>query len=171
MLNSKKVRDMMVPVTDYPHILNNASVRDAFFVLKKNFEEGRGYRTILVIDEKNQLKGLLAMHDLIHAVEPRFLKVMKPDTYQGSPLEYPALTLIWQELFSERCKEEAKKPVKEVMNSVYSTITLEDSIAKAAYLLIMSNAHVLPVIDKERVIGVVRLVDIFNEIARIVLEV
>lgn len=169
-MNNKLVKEICVPISEYPHIKESVSVKEAFRILRKSFEEGRGYRTILVIDEKNQLKGLLAMNDLIQAVEPRFLKVMKPDAFQGPPLEYPALTLIWQELFSERCKEEAKKPVKEVMNPVKSSITLEDSIAKAAYLLIMTNAHVLPVIDKERVTGVVRLVDIFNEIARIVLK-
>ncbi len=169
-MNNKLVKEIFVPILEYPHIKESTSVKEAFRVLRKSFEDGKGYRSILVVNDKNQLKGLLAMSDLIQAVEPRFLKVVKPDTYQGPPLEYPALTLIWQELFSEGCKKEAKKPVKEVMNPVHSTITLEDSIAKAAYLLIMTNARVLPVIDKERVIGVVRLVDIFNEIARIVLE-
>ncbi len=169
-LNNKKVRELLVPISDYPNIRNDASVRDAFAILKRNFQDGKGYRTILVLDEKNQLKGLLSLGDLIQAVEPRFLKMAKPPVYQGLTQEYPALTLIWQELFSKECKEEARKPVKDAMVPIKATVTTDDSIAKVAYLMITTNSHVIPVLEKDKVIGVVRLVDIFNEIAGVVLE-
>lgn len=169
MLNNKKVNEIVVPISEYPHIKETMSVRDAFFMLKDNFEKGKGYRSILVLDEKNQLKGTLSMRDLIQGVEPKFLKISSTH-YQGPSLGYPALTLIWQELFSNQCKEEAKKPVKEIMIPAQANVTLEDSIAKASYLMITTNAHILPVLDKNKVIGVVRLVDIFKEIADIVLH-
>lgn len=169
-LDSKHVKELMVSISDYPNIRDDSSVRDALFILRNNFEEGKGYRTILVLDEKNQLKGLLSLGDLIRAVEPRFLKKVQPSSYQGLAQEYPALTLIWQELFSKECKEEAKKPVKDVMVPIKATVTTDDSIAKVAYLMITTHTHVIPVIEKDKVIGVVRLVDIFNEIAGIVLE-
>jgi len=169
-MNGKLVKEILVPISDYPNIRDGASVKDAFLLLKNNFEKGKGYRSILVVDEKNQLKGLVAMRDLIQAVEPRFLKASKPDAYQGLSPEYPALSLIWQELFSEECKEEAKKAVKEVMAPVQATVTLEDPIAKAAYLLIMTNSHILPILDKDKVIGVVRLVDVFKEITDVVFQ-
>ncbi len=169
-LNSKHVKELMVPILDYPNIKYDSSVRDAFAILRRNFQDGKGYRTILVLDEKNQLKGLLSLGDLIQAVEPRFLKMAKPPAYQGLTQEYPALTLIWQELFSKECKEEVRKPVKDVMVPIKATVTTDDSIAKVAYLMITTNSHVIPVLEKDKVIGVVRLVDIFNEIAGIVLE-
>jgi CBS domain-containing protein len=169
-MNGKLVKEILVPISDYPNIGDGASVKDAFLILKNNFEKGKGYRSILVLDERNQLKGVLSLADLIKAVEPQFLKVTKPDAYQGISVGYPALSLIWQELFSEECKEEAKKPVKEVMAPVQATVTLEDPIAKAAYLLIMTNSRVLPVLDKDKVIGVVRLVDVFKEITDVVLQ-
>ena len=169
-MNGKLVKEISVPISDYPNIRDGASVKDAFLILKNNFEKGKGYRSILVMDERNQLKGSLSLVDLIKAVEPQFLKITKPDAYQGISMEYPALSLIWQELFSKECKEEAKKPVKRVMSPVQATVTLEDPIAKAAYLLIMTNSRILPVLDKDKVIGVVRLVDVFKEIADVVLQ-
>lgn len=169
-LNNKKVKELFVPISDYPNIRDDASVKDAYAILKRNFQEGKGYRTILVLDEKNQLKGLLSLGDLIQAVEPRFLKMTKPPAYQGLTQEYPALTRIWQELFSKECKEEARKTVKDVMAPIKATVSTDDSIAKVAYLMITTSSHVIPVLDKDKVIGVVRLVDIFNEIASVILE-
>lgn len=168
-MNNKKAGELMVPISEYPHIGENAAIKDAFSILRKNFGEGRDYFSILVLNEQEQLKGVIDLSDLIRAVEPGFLKV-KSDIYQGVSHEYPALTFIWQEMFSEKCREEAGKPVKEIMASVHATITLEDSIAKIAYLLLMTKSRILPVLDKEKVIGVVRLVDVFNEITNIVLQ-
>ncbi len=169
-LNSKHIRELMVPISDYPNIKYDASVKDAFAILRRNFKEGKGYRTILVLDEKNQLKGFLSLGDLIQAVEPRFLKMAKPPAYQGLAQEYPALTLIWQELFSKECREEARKPVKDVMAPIKATVTTDDSIAKVSYLMITTDSHVIPVLEKDKVVGVIRLVDVFNEIAGVVLE-
>jgi CBS domain-containing protein len=168
LMNNKKARELMVPISEYPHIRENATIKDAFYILRKNFEEGRGYRSILVVNDKEQLKGVIGLSDLIRAVEPGFLKI-KSDAYQGLSPEYPALTVIWQEMFSEKCRENAGKPVKEVMAPVHATVSLEDFIAKVAYLLVMTKSRILPVLDKEKVIGVVRLVDVFNEIADVVL--
>ncbi|MBI4653828.1 MAG: CBS domain-containing protein [Nitrospirae bacterium] len=170
MLNNKKVKDLMVSISDYPHMKQDDSVKDAFFILRKNFKEGRGYRSILVLNEENQLRGLLSMRDLIRAVEPRFLKMSQPPSYQGPTQEYPALTLIWQELFSKECKEEARKPVKDIMTPVKPAVTPDDPIAKVVYLMVETNSRVIPVIDNDKVVGVVRLVDVFNEIASVVLE-
>jgi CBS domain-containing protein len=169
LMNNKKARELMVPISEYPHIRENATIKDAFYILRKNFEEGRGYRSILVVNDKEQLKGVIGLSDLIRAVEPGFLKI-KSDAYQGLSPEDPALTVIWQEMFSEKCRQEAEKPVNEAMTHLHAAVSLDDSIAKVAYLLVMTKSGILPVLDNEKkVIGVVRLVDVFNEIADVVL--
>jgi CBS domain-containing protein len=170
MQDDKKVGHLFVAVSDYPHIGEDASVKEAFQTLRRNFQEGKGYRRILVLDGENRLKGLIGMADLVKAVAPGFLKSAKPDSFQGITMDYPALSLIWQELFSEKCREGAKKPVKEIMQKVGATVTMDAPIAKAAYLMIISNAVVIPVVDKDKVAGVIRLQDVFNEIADIVIK-
>ncbi len=168
MINNKKAGDLLVPISGYPHISEDASVKEAFLILRHNFEGGAGYRSILVLNEKDQLKGVLGLRDLIRAIEPQFLKAIPPQ-YQGAAPEYPALTLIWQELFSTQSKEAAQKPVRHIMTPVKATVSLDDSVAKIAYLILLTNSNILPVVDKGRAVGVVRLVDVFNEIAKEIL--
>lgn len=162
-------RDLMVPISEYPHIRDDVPVREAFAILKKNFDQGKGYRTILVLDGNNQLKGILTLRDMIRAVGPDFLKKESfgggHGQYEGFQQEFPALTQIWQESFSEKCKEAAGKAVKESMKRFEDKVLADDTIAKCAYLMSVRDVVVLPVVDKERVVGVVRMVDIFREIS------
>ncbi|MDI6801903.1 MAG: CBS domain-containing protein [Thermodesulfovibrionales bacterium] len=170
MQSDKKVGQLFVAISDYPHINENGFVKDAFQILRKNFQEGKGYRRILVLDGENRLKGLLGVADLVKAAAPGFLKASKPDAFQGLQIDYPALSLIWQELFSEKCKEETKKPVKEAMQKIGATVSMDDPVAKAAYVMITANTPVLPVMDAGKVVGVIRLQDVFNEIADVILQ-
>ena len=45
-----------------------------------------------------------------------------------------------------------------------------DPVTKAAYLLVNQGVSVLPVVDGKRLIGVVQLIDVFNQAARVVLH-
>ncbi|MEN3039497.1 MAG: CBS domain-containing protein [Candidatus Kryptonium sp.] len=169
MLRSKKVKDLMVPLKEYPSVKENQNLKEAFIILRKNFEEGKGYRSILVVDDKNQLRGVLSMIDLIKAVEPRFLKLSKPAGYQGLIQDDSTLSILWEDLFLEECQKVAQKPIKEILMPIKATVTPNDSLTKAAFLLVSTDSRILPVIDDGKIIGVIRLVDIFKEITDIVL--
>ena len=54
--------------------------------------------------------------------------------------------------------------------AVPGTLDSGDPVTKAAYLLVNQGVSVLPVVDGELLIGVVRLIDVFKEAARVVLH-
>lgn len=170
MWKAKKVRDLMVSLKEYPSIRENQSIKEAFTILKKNFEEGRGYRSILVLDEKNQLKGVLSMIDLLKAVEPKFLKLSKPSAYQGLIQDDSTLSILWEDLFFEESQKALQRPIKEVLTPIKAVVTPEDSLTKACFLLVSTDSRILPVIESGKVIGVIRLLDVFKEISEAVLE-
>jgi predicted transcriptional regulator len=173
MLDDLVVRDFYVPITDYPHIPASASICDAIQIMHNSLAEGRKYRTILVTDDQQHLKGYLSLRDLTRAVGPSYLSKKAPDykghqPFQGISDDFTALSLIWQEGFTLKVMEEAKKPVSGVMTLLENTVRLDDHFAKCAYLLLVQDILILPVIEDEKVIGVVRLVDIFERIANTV---
>ena len=77
--------------------------------------------------------------------------------------------VFFEGLFNEGVKEEAQKPVSEIMSPVKESVGPEESIIKAIYLMMEKNQTILPVIDKGVVKGVIRLQEIFNEIANLVM--
>jgi hypothetical protein len=76
MPDEKKVKDLMIPLEDYPHIPYWFTLRQAMAILREaaiTFEGQFEPLAVLVFDEKCQLMGLLSLRDIIKGLEPRFL--------------------------------------------------------------------------------------------------
>jgi CBS-domain-containing membrane protein len=173
MHTERLVKDIMIPLTDYPHIPYWFSVREAIAMLKAmaaDPEKKVAPYLVLVFDEKYQLLGYLGIREMLQGIEPRFLKGKEKLRFQG--LETVDLTMgtLWKDLFTRRCKEEAKKPVKEVMAPIRATIQAADPIVKAAYAMLQTDTWIIPVMEGNKVVGIARLADIFKDLTTEVLE-
>jgi predicted transcriptional regulator len=170
MLDDLHVRDFYVPITDYPHVSVSASICDAIQMMHSSLSEGHKYRTILVTDDAQHLKGYLSLRDLTRAIGPKYLSKKAPDykghqPFMGISDDFTALSLIWQEGFTLKIMEEVRKPVADVLTLIKNTVSPNDPFAKCAYLLLVEDVLILPVVEDDKIIGVVRLVDIFERIA------
>jgi Mg/Co/Ni transporter MgtE len=168
------VKDIMIPLTDYPHIPYWFSVREAIAMIKAAASDPAKKALpylVLVFDEKYQLLGHLGIKEMLQGIEPRFLKSKEAPRYMGPEAVDLTLGTLWKDLFTRRCKEEAKKPVKEVMAPIRATINATDPIVKAAYVMLHTDAWIIPVMEDKKVVGIARLMDIFKELTAQVLEV
>jgi Mg/Co/Ni transporter MgtE len=166
MPHEKKVGELMIPLTDYPHIPYWFTIKQAISIVNKTASGPEGQAeptTLLVFDEKYQLMGSLTMEDLIRGIEKKFVR---SNGYISKEWDTP---VFFEGLFTEGVKEEARKPVSEIMSPVKDTVGPEDSIIKAIYLMMDKNLAILPVIDKGVVKGVIRFKEIFKELALLVM--
>ena len=60
---------------------------------------------------------------------------------------------------------ELKKPVHEYMTPMQDQVSLQDHISKCMYLMLLHDVIVLPVLENDIVIGVIRQIDVFERIA------
>ena len=166
MSETKKVKELMIPLEDYPHIPYWFTLRQAMAIVREaaiKFEGSFEPRAVLVFDEKYQLMGILTLRDIIKGLEPNFLKetsLVKMD---------PSLTVLLGDLLGPQMKEHSQRPVSEVMSPIQATVDGNAPIAKALYLMIKENVGLMPVIQDSKVTGMIRLSDLFNEVAKLVL--
>ena len=166
MSNTKRVKELMIPLEDYPHIPYWFTLRQAMAIVREaavKFEGTFEPRAVLVFDEKYQLMGILTLRDIIRGLEPRFMQesgLIKAD---------PNLALLMGDLFGPGMREASQKPVSEVMSPIKVTIAGGDSIAKAVFMMIKENVGMMPVIQDNKVAGMIRLSDLFTEISKMVL--
>jgi CBS domain-containing protein len=166
MANDKKVKDLMIPLEDYPHIPYWFTLRQAMAIVREatiKFEGSFEPRAVLVFDEKYQLMGMLTLRDIIKGLEPKFLQetsLVKMD---------PNLTVLMGDLFGTNMREQSQRPVSEVMSPILVTVDGSAPIVKALYLMVKENVGLMPVIQDGKVAGMVRLSDLFGEIATVVL--
>ena len=170
MQSDKKVKDLMIGVFDYPHIPYWFSIDQAMKIIKASFIKEKKYTeplAILVFDEKYNLLGTLTMKDILRGLEPRFMR--PSDKVQGYIQEEKELSLIWDTLFARESKELAQKTVNEIMIPTKYFVEPDDSIAKAAYLMIHDDLPLLPVLEaKKKFVGLVRMIEIFDELTNII---
>ena len=107
MLENHQVKDIYIKIDDYPNISINAPLGHAFHVMHHELEDKKKYRSILVLDDDDHLKGISLIRDLIRAVGPDYLHKKQPDVKGNQPFnlegmqqDLSALALIWQDGFT-----------------------------------------------------------------------
>ncbi len=171
MESSKKAGDLKLDLFDYPHIPYWFTLKQAIGIIRKSmFETDKCFHpfAILVFDEKYNLMGTLSLKDILKGLEPKFLTPStKAQGYSESP---ESLSLVWDSLFAEKSKALAEKPVIEVMVPIKGQVSSDSPVTKAAYLMVHQDVMILPVIDNQKIVGIIRMKEVFEEIAKAILN-
>jgi len=159
MIREIKVKEIMVPVSDYPHIPYWFTIKQTMAMIYKYHEEAKEkglviYRTVLVFDEKYNFIGILTLKDMLKGVEPKISLLEKEEA------------ITWKDIFTEECKKEAEKPVSDIMTSVKTVVRIDDPIIKALHDMFKHNVDVLGVLEGDKVVGIIRLQDLFHIISK-----
>ena len=167
----KTAGDIMIHVEDYTTIYSDTTIRDAISALRRSFEGlvtssrlmETGHRSILVFDTNGELAGILSIVDLLAAIRPAYLSAPKPsmaDSMQYSPL-------FWTGLFTRRTLSIADKKVKDIMSESPPQVSVNANLMEVAELMFKEKARRLVVMEKGKLVGIVREQEMFFEISTI----
>jgi len=187
-MKSYKVKEMMVPLSEYATVPEAASLLEAVKALKKAqaaFDQERyRHRAILVIDKNNHVVGKLSQHDIIQALEPNYNDMKKTihdrsihrlgfsDAFFKSTLEQYHL---WEKALDNLCNKAVHFRVKDTMYipSKGEFVKESTSMDEAIHRLIIGEHHSLLVTadhDASDIVGILRLTDVFEFISAAMLE-
>ncbi len=157
------VRELCVPLADYPHVQGNASLRDVFAKLHASCGRAELFRSILVLDDSNRLLGMMGLKDLLHALMPDYLR---RDTmhFQGTTGDLSALAILWQEDCAEQIRAAARICVRDHVVPIPAVIGPDEPMSKAVFLFATLPIRILPVVEGKEMTGVLRLVDVLDQV-------
>ena len=174
-MRTKTAGEIMIPLEQYPHIPYWFTLRQAVAEMEKSELEVRGRRSLpralLVFDEKYQLLGIVRRRDILAGLEPKFLRTM-PMAQRKEMFDVevdPDLLQLTSGKMTKAMQDQAEQPVSDVMQQVGATVDVDDRLPKIVYKMLRIDLNLLPVMKDSRVVGVVRSVDVFHEVANIVL--
>jgi len=171
------VKDLMVPLSGYATVNEDASLGEAVRALKKvqkKFDQTRDrHRAILITDKNNKIVGKLSQLDVIRALEPKYLKIDDPQslTRFGFSQDYLRYTLkehnLWEDSLDDICKKATELIVKSFMYTPTEGEYVKEnaSLNEAIHQLIMGRHQSLLVTRGEDIVGVLRLTDVFRVIS------
>ncbi|MCX7793430.1 MAG: CBS domain-containing protein [Thermodesulfovibrionales bacterium] len=141
---AKRVKDIMVSISLYPHVPYWLAIGKAVRIIKLSlFETKKNLdpSVLLIFDEKYNLLGTVTLKNLLKVIEA-----------------------------SRTSKNLMEQPVSEIMVPAEYYVVPDDSITKAAELMVHNELDLLPVLeDRKKFIGVVRPVELFDALSNEVL--
>lgn len=168
-----KLRDIMVPVELYPSVRDTARLREAVEVIESAQLEVKLRkslpRCLLVFDGIGVLVGYIRRRDIMRGLEPRFL-VTRPLEYRGKPFDIaidPNLAELPFDRTMKGIRQQAGRQVSDVMRPIEAILSADDHVMKAVSALVSLDLSLIPVVDDKELVGVVRSVDAFHELAKL----
>lgn len=170
-MKTKLVKDLMVPLSEYATVSEEATLSDAVAALKKShtdFDQAKfRHRAILIFDADQQIVGKVNMHAILKALEPKY-DDMFSDTrpmHMGFTRKYQKAIFesmkMWQDPMEQICKKAAQIKVKTFMATPKESQMIEPDapLGQAVHQLVLGHHQSLLVTKGERVVGVLRLTD------------
>ncbi len=191
-MEAKQVYELMIPLEDYPSVYEDQSLKEAISELSDcqiDVDDKKSMpRVVLVFTREGKLAGIVRRRDIFRGLEPAFLarKPLKqrkdlfdlrvdPEIMESSGSDQ------WIRGILERAElsydslvkgilERASRTVSNVMQAANVTIAHDKIFVKAIYEMVDKNVSLLPVTKDGKVVGVVRSVELFLELSRVILD-
>jgi CBS domain-containing protein len=174
-MKSYLVQDLMVVLSEYATVTEDATLFEAVLALEKaqeNFEDKHTryrHRAILILDKDGQVVGKLSQLDVLRALEPRYQEMIQGEGLHrfGFSKEYEKSILEDYHLFAnpldDLCRKAGERNVKEFMYTPTKGeyVSENASLDVAIHQLIMGHHQSLLVTRKEKIVGILRLTDVF----------
>ena len=174
-MKSLTVNDLMVPLSEYATVTEDATLYEAVLALEKAQEKYEdkhtrySHRAILVLDKNGKVAGKLSQLDVLKALEPKYQDMIEGAGYHrfGFTKEFMKSMLQGYHLFAspleDICRKAGEKNVKAVMYtpSEGEYVSEDATLDEAIHQLIMGHHQSLLVTRDVSIVGVLRLSDVF----------
>ena len=171
-----RIDDLMVPLSEYATVTVGATLYEAILALEKAQEEfdqtKYRHRAVLVLDKAGTVVGKISQHAALKALEPQYLKMTSGSSAAHYGFSVNFLNDL-QEQYSlldgaleNICQKAAKMKVENFMSKLSEGefIDLGASLDQAIHLLVMGHHQSLLVKKAGKVVGVIRLTDVFASV-------
>jgi CBS domain-containing protein len=178
-----RVKDLMVPLSEYATVSEDATLLEAINALEKAQEEFDSsryrHRAILVKGADNRIIGKLSQLDVLRALDPKYQKIksqhsgMKQDGFSKNFIESTfEECCLWNAPLEDICKKVNQLRVKEFMYTPTEGeyVTEETSLDTAIHQLILGGHQSLLVTREVNITGIMRLTDVFSVVFQIIKE-
>ena len=174
-MKSYIVKDLMVPLSEYATVSEDATLYDAVLSLEEaqeKFEDKHTryrHRAILILDKDGQVIGKVSQLDSLKALEPKYQDMIQGEGSQrfGFTKSFMKSMLADYNLFAnpmdDICRKAGEQNVKIFMSQPTEGeyVSEDATLDVAIHQFIMGHHQSLLVTAGEKIVGILRLTDVF----------
>lgn len=156
----------MVALEAYPHIYHHCTQREALEVIGNAHIEMHGEsslpRILLVFEDDDALVGMIRRRDIMAGLSPRWFFKAEADHPEAVFDVDPDHTIsdVLSDKVVERFRDRSEETIEEYVHPIEHSVEADDTLVRIVRVMVEKEQHMLPVLDNERVIGVVRSVEV-----------
>ena len=153
-----KAADIMTK--EFDTVLPSSTIKEAVSLLRcaKRGEDIKGVNALMVMDESGKLVGLITMSHILKAIIPFYMEMAHLSEFA------------WEGLFERMCHKVQDRKVSELMERKVITVDPDANIFEISELMLKSRVRRLPVVEKDKVIGIVYRKELFFKIVDTMLD-
>ena len=172
-MSDYRVKELMVPLSEYATVPEGSTLFDAVLALEKAQEEfdhtKYKHRGILILDKKKRVIGKLSQLDVLRALEPKDEdsgQINDISQFGFSANFIQKLRTQWvmkAKPFKDLCSKASKLKVEEFMQTPTECEIIEqDAFLEMAVMQLVMGHHISLLVTRDKaIIGVLRLTDAF----------
>ncbi|MGD8763108.1 MAG: CBS domain-containing protein [Desulfobacteraceae bacterium] len=176
-MKDKKVKDLMVSLSDYATVHEDETLFEALMALEKAHEKldpsTHRHRAILILDKNDRVVGKLSQWDILKSLEPKYgnIEDLEKISRTGFSPQFLKSMLVqhalWNKPLMDVCRVGGKNKVRDVMYKPTEGeyINVSAPLGEAINQLVVGQLLSLLVVDDEKnIIGILKLIDVFDEV-------
>ena len=142
-------RDIMVQ--EHVTIAPDASIQEAARLIFEGKARETGYKPfgIIVIDEIGRLRGMVSMFDMLYHLRPPFMN------YEVDS------SSLWKGELGPYIDDFKDLKVEQVMSTPVLTVSPDDDLMVVIDRMVKKRSRRIPVLDGDKILGIVYLSDVF----------
>ncbi len=161
--STRLVRELMVPISDYPKVYDTDCLKEAIVTLKRHRVDCKEYRSLLVfsktkkIEGEPELVGILTIRDMLNAIKKITM------SYTGDEL----YVISWAWFYQKKSLQDTVKiNVHSALRPlVYAFVQADENVTTAIRKMMTKNVNILPVFEGHKPVGILRTLDILDHIS------
>jgi len=186
-MSESSLKDLMVPAEDYASVSLEASIIEGILTLKE--AQQRGFRenperhrdrAVLVKSSQGEIVGKLSMWSIIGSLEPNYGRTKggaassKAASRVGSARikidQIMESSHLWRSRLHTLANDAAPLRIKDLLHELRPKELIDEnsSLETAIHQLVAGHFMSLLVTRKGRIVGILRLVDVFEAVCRVI---
>lgn len=183
-MKTRKVREIMIPISEYATVSEDASLYDAIKSLQDTQDNSLAnpYPLVgmLVYDKSGKICGKISPLDIVRSLEPKYRLLGHSDPLSTIGLSRFGLSPdflkslidqynLWDSPLEKLIDKASKLKVREFMYTPLEGefVKVEAPLSEAIHQIVLGHHQSLLVMEGKEIVGVLRLVDIFAKVCEL----
>ncbi len=182
-MKAKKVKEIMITLSDYATVPDTETLAGAIQELKRSNADkqlNHKHRAVLVYDTDHHVIGKVGIREILKALEPKYRQFAGSDQAGSVSLSHFGFNQeflyslvdkysLWHESMDNLVAKASQTPVKDIMYtpSRGEYVNIDAPVSEAVHQFIIGCHQSLLVVEKDRVVGILRLADLFDMVCEI----